>query len=125
VLVALAWGLGAWAASGPTTPPDESWLKIHKPGRPEKPPVHFSHRRHSQAGIACDRCHHDYQGGRNRWREGLPVDKCQGCHKLFPQAGRLDVKNAFHRQCKGCHLARRKARRAAGPVTCEGCHGRR
>ena len=117
----LLWGLGAWATVGPTDPPDESWLKIEKPHR-EKPPIKFSHRRHPKPGIACEKCHHDYQESRNRWREGQPVEKCQACHELTPKAEVLDAKEAFHRQCKGCHLARRKVRQPAGPIKCEGCH---
>lgn len=119
--VMLLWGLGAWATVGPTTPPDESWLKIQKLHR-EKPPVKFSHRRHPKPDIACEKCHHDYQEGRNLWREGQPVEKCQACHDLTPKADILDAKEAFHRQCKGCHLARRKVRQPAGPIKCKGCH---
>jgi hypothetical protein len=125
-LVALTffWGLGAWGTVGPTTPPDESWLNIQKPEY-EKPPVKFSHQRHPKPRIACEKCHHDYEGGRNLWREGQPVEKCQTCHGLTPKADLLDAKNAFHRQCKGCHLAKRKVRQPAGPIKCEGCHRRR
>ncbi len=119
--VALLWALGAWGAAGPTEPPDDGWLAIQKPRR-EKPPVRFSHRRHPKGVIACEGCHHDYQGKRNRWREGQPVQKCQACHGLKPQKGLLDAENAFHRQCKGCHLAKRKVRQPAGPIKCEGCH---
>ncbi|MFZ2089923.1 MAG: cytochrome c3 family protein [Desulfobaccales bacterium] len=123
IALTLAWGLGAWAATGPTEAPDESWLKIQKP-RPEKPQVRFSHKRHPKARIACEQCHHDYQKGRNVWREGQPVEKCQDCHKLLAKRGLIDIQEAFHRQCKGCHLAKRKARQKAGPIQCEGCHPR-
>jgi len=120
----LLWGLGAWGSVGPTAPPDESWLNIQKPNR-EKPPVKFSQRRHPKAVIACEKCHHDYTGRRrNLWREGQPVQKCQACHRLAPEKGLLDAQNAFHRQCKGCHLAKRKVRQPAGPIKCEGCHQR-
>lgn len=120
--LAVLWGLGAWAAAGPTEPPEDIWLQIKKPGRLEKPAVRFSHRRHPKAAMPCEACHHDYQRGRNLWQEGQPVKKCQDCHDLITRAGRLDLKNAFHRQCKGCHLSKRKARLAAGPVNCQGCH---
>jgi len=82
----LLWGLGAWGATGPTEPPDESWLIIPTPGPREKLPVKFSHRRHSKPRLACERCHHDHQRGRNLWREGQPVKKCQACHGLIPKA---------------------------------------
>jgi hypothetical protein len=58
------------------------------------------------------------------WREGLPVQKCQDCHKQVATRDVNDAQTAFHRQCKGCHLARRKVRQAAGPIKCEGCHRR-
>ena len=118
----LVWGLLAWGSTGPTEPPGESWLNIHQPERREKPPVPFSHRRHPKSRVACEKCHHDIQNDRNLWKEGMPVEKCQACHDLVPKASRLDLKNAFHRQCKGCHLARRKVRQTAGPIKCEGCH---
>uniref|UniRef100_A0A7V4G7Y7 Class III cytochrome C domain-containing protein n=1 Tax=Desulfobacca acetoxidans TaxID=60893 RepID=A0A7V4G7Y7_9BACT len=121
----LLWGLGAWGATGPQTPPPESLLSLFGPGRGEKPPVVFSHERHPKPRLACEQCHHDYQGRRNLWREGQPVKKCSACHGLRPQARRLDLKTAFHRQCKGCHLALRRERRAGGPVNCDGCHRRR
>jgi Class III cytochrome C family len=122
-LFALVWlsGLLAWGAGGPTEAPGDSWLAIQKPHR-EKPPVLFSHRRHPKSRIACEQCHHDYKGRRNLWREGLPVEKCQACHKLVAKRDLIDIQNAFHRQCKGCHLTRRKVRQPAGPIKCEGCH---
>lgn len=119
----LVWGLGAWGTVGPNTPPDESWLNIQIL-RHEKPPVKFSHRRHPKPQISCEKCHHDFQGGRNLWREGQKVEKCQVCHGLTPKAGVLNAKDAFHRQCKGCHLAKRKVNQPAGPIKCEGCHRR-
>lgn len=122
----LLWGLAAWAAGGATKVPEgDSLLSLFGPGRGEKPPVTFSHRRHPKPQLACEQCHHDKQRGKNLWREGQPVKLCRECHSLRPQAGRPDIKNAFHRQCKGCHLAYRKQRQAAGPVNCEGCHRRR
>ena len=119
--VTLLWGLAAWGAGALTEPPEESWLVISKPQR-EKPPVRFSHLRHPKAVVACETCHHDYEGKRNRWREGQPVEKCQSCHGLQAEKGLPDAQNAFHKQCKGCHLARRKVRQPAGPIKCEGCH---
>jgi Class III cytochrome C family len=119
----LLWGILAWGTVGPTEPPSQSWLRIAQP-RHEQPSVLFSHRRHSKPRITCEQCHHDYRRGRNLWREGLPVEKCQSCHRLIARRGVLDAQDAFHRQCKGCHLSRRKLRQPAGPIKCEGCHRR-
>jgi hypothetical protein len=113
--------LGAHGASL-TEAPAVSLLKVPEPGSRHKPPVPFSHRVHEARGVACTQCHHDYQGRRNVWRQGQPVATCQACHGLRPEARRLDVKNAFHRQCKGCHLRLRQQGRQAGPITCQGCH---
>ncbi len=105
-----------------TQAPADSLLKIPVAGSRRKPPVKFSHRVHEARRVACTQCHHDYQGRRNVWHEGQPVAKCQTCHGLRPEARRLDVKNAYHRQCKGCHLRLRQQGRQAGPIECQACH---
>ena len=105
-----------------TEAPASSLLQIPVAGSRHKPPVKFSHRVHEARQVGCTQCHHDYQGRRNVWREGQPVAKCQTCHGLRPEARRLDVKNAYHRQCKGCHLRLRQQGRQAGPIECQGCH---
>ncbi|MFH1594874.1 MAG: cytochrome c3 family protein [Pseudomonadota bacterium] len=103
-------------------PPATSTLAIPVRGPRQKPPVSFSHRVHEQRRVACQRCHHEYQGRRNVWKQGQPVKKCLACHGLSPQARRPDVKNALHRQCKGCHLQLRRQGRQAGPIACRDCH---
>jgi hypothetical protein len=127
----LAWGAGLLLgllgicgvqAGGRTEPPASSRLAIAVATPRQKPPVTFSHLRHDAAGIACTRCHHDYQGRRNLWRRGQPVQQCRDCHGLRLKARRLDLKNAFHRQCKGCHLERQQRGRRAGPIACQDCH---
>ena len=105
-----------------TQAPADSLLNIPVAGSRRKPPVKFSHRVHEARRVACTQCHHDYQGRRNVWHEGQPVAKCQTCHGLRPEARRLDVKNAYHRQCKGCHLRLRQQGRQAGPIECQACH---
>jgi hypothetical protein len=117
-------GLGVLGAqSGPLNePPPESRLQIifRKPA--QKPPVWFSHRLHESRRVDCQKCHHRYEGRRNLWQRGQPVEKCSACHGLFPQGRRPDLKNAFHRQCKGCHLKLRQQGRKAGPIECVNCH---
>jgi len=112
--------LGAQAYK--TEPPALSRLAIPLKKPRTKPPVWFSHPVHAKQGVACTQCHHEYQGQRNFWRQGQPVKPCGDCHGPGPQAGRLDLKNAFHRQCKGCHLKQRQQGRRAGPVDCVDCH---
>ena len=113
--------LGAQGGSR-TQAPADSLLKIPVAGSSRKAPVKFSHRVHEARRVACTQCHHDYQGRRNVWHEGQPVAKCQSCHGLRPEARRLDLKNAYHRQCKGCHLRLRQQGRQAGPIECQACH---
>ena len=64
-----------------TEPPAVNLLNLPVPGSRHKPPVKFSHRVHEARNVACTQCHHDYQGKRNVWHEGLPGDKRQGCHR--------------------------------------------
>lgn len=109
------------AAGRPDEPPAFCFLKAPTLGARQKPLVRFNHRGH-EARTACVQCHHDYQGRRNVWREGLPVKKCQECHGLAPRGRTLAIKEAFHRQCKGCHLQARQAGRRAGPAECKDCH---
>jgi hypothetical protein len=112
--------LGAQSGSL-TEPPATSILRIPVRG-PRKPPVKFSHRRHEVRRVACTQCHHEYKGRRNVWHEGQPVQECRACHHLRPEARRPDLKNAYHRRCKGCHLRLKQQGRQAGPVECQGCH---
>lgn len=124
----LAWlliavgGLAAAEGLGLTKPKPLTIInnQVFRPQR--QPPVPFRHDRHEAARIVCHVCHHDYVQGRNRWREGEPVQPCAACHKVVAASGKLDLKNAYHRQCKDCHLRRLKERQTAGPVQCRGCH---
>lgn len=122
LILSAGWGALAAHADLPVDPPAQSL--IHSPIlRPtQRPPVPFSHARHERTKVACTACHHDYQGRRNIWRQGQPVQKCEACHFAAPRARRLDLKNAFHRQCKTCHSQRRTAGRPAGPLKCTECH---
>ncbi len=124
VVVALGVAGVLGAESGRITPSDTGWLAITLKKQREKPPVWFSHRLHEEQRITCTQCHHQYQGRRNVWRQGQPVQKCESCHGLYWQDNRLDIKNAYHRQCKGCHVKLRQQKRRAGPIHCQECHRR-
>ncbi|MGQ9920828.1 MAG: cytochrome c3 family protein [Desulfobacca sp.] len=121
VVLLLALLLGA-KSLGPTTPKPVSPLNSQSFQPREKGPVLFRHQPHEAAGIACTACHHDYVRGRNVWRQGQPVAACESCHQVQPRPKMLDLKNAFHRQCKGCHLQSGRQGRPAGPIRCEQCH---
>ena len=46
-----------------------------------KPQVTLTHKKHNvDYGISCADCHHVYENGKNVWKEGDAVEKCQVCH---------------------------------------------
>jgi hypothetical protein len=75
-----------------------------------------------------------YKDGENVWKEGDPVQKCQECHneptielekKLPPDQQKLNLKLAFHNNCRGCHMNLKRADREKYkgiPTTCSQCH---
>ncbi|MBP8645325.1 MAG: cytochrome c3 family protein [Syntrophobacteraceae bacterium] len=113
--------------------PDEIVIKADLWPTPTKGPVKFTHKKHAEDyKIACADCHHVYKDGKNVWKQGDQVDRCEKCHteptvqgekKLPPDQQKLNLKIAFHENCQGCHqkLKKEKADTKA-PVTCTGCH---
>ena len=100
-----------------------------------KGPVNFHHKKHSEEyKVACDSCHHVYKDGKNTYKEGDKVQKCQECHneptitgekKLSPDKQKLNLKLAFHENCQGCHKEMKKKDKAKYgkiPTTCIKCH---
>jgi hypothetical protein len=71
----------------------------------------FAHKKHADA-IKCQECHHT-------WKEGEKVKKCGECHT---KDSKLTAKNAFHKNCRGCHRTLKKAGKTAGPTACTKCH---
>ncbi len=98
--------------------------------------VTFTHTKHKvDYGYACAECHHVYKDGKNTWKEGDEVQKCEACHKEAAapkgEAGKAlskaeKIKNfhkeAIHANCKGCHADLKKAAKPTGPTTCSKCH---
>lgn len=107
--------------------------KKHKKGL-----VHFSHKKHNtDYKVACTECHHLYEGGKNLWKEGDEVKKCDACHSedKAPKAKKGEPKlskkekikkyhySAIHKNCKGCHKDLKKAdKEKAVPTKCAECH---
>jgi hypothetical protein len=94
--------------------------------------VTFSHQKHNvDYQIACNECHHVYQDGKNVWKEGDEVGKCDSCHAgaKAPTEPKLskeeEIKgyhySAIHENCKGCHQAAVKEGKVA-PTKCTECH---
>ena len=100
--------------------PEEAVIENSGYKSDKKAPVKLSHKKHSaEYGVACADCHHDYQGGKNVWKEGDPIKKCAECHDPKKKQGKADkLKNAYHKNCKNCHKEKGK-----GPFKkCAECH---
>ena len=105
-------------------------------GKHKKALVTLSHKKHAEDyKIACETCHHVYEGKKNVWKKGDKVDKCTTCHKeaKAPKAKKGEPKmskadkikdyyySAIHENCVGCHKAEKKKGKNA-PSACKDCH---
>ncbi|NWF93497.1 MAG: cytochrome c3 family protein [Syntrophaceae bacterium] len=79
--------------------------------------VKFAHKKHSETlKIDCVKCHHT-------WKKGETSGKlCKDCHKAKAEGKTISAKDAYHKDCKGCHDEAKKAKKAAGPTGCTQCH---
>lgn len=74
--------------------------------------VKFNHKNHVEKyKLDCKRCHHTGE-----------FKSCKDCHKAKAEGKTLSAKDAFHKDCKGCHDEAKKAKKAAGPTACTQCH---
>jgi hypothetical protein len=102
--------------------------KIENEGykRDKKGPVILHHKKHSaEYKVACTECHHDYEDGKNVWKEGDPVKKCAECHDPLAKKGNADkLQNAYHKNCKNCHkeLAKTEPNKKLPYKKCTDCH---
>ena len=100
-----------------------------------KGPVNFQHKKHAKEyGAKCEDCHHVIENGKNVWKEGDKVQKCQECHneptikgekKLPKDKQKLNLKLSYHKNCQGCHKKLKKKDKAKYgkiPTTCIKCH---
>ncbi len=116
---------GAFADDIPDTITMDS--KIYKEHK--KSLVTWGHSGHvDDYGVECTGCHHRFEGGKNVWEEGDPVQKCDACHsdpkkprgKGLSKAQKVGSHYwAIHDNCKGCHKEQ-----GSGPVACNECHPR-
>ncbi len=79
--------------------------------------VTFTHKKHAETlKIDCLKCHHT-------WKKGETSGKlCGECHKDQAEGKALSKKDAYHKDCKGCHDEAKKAGKPAGPTGCPQCH---
>ena len=113
-------------AQGPEAPDD---IAIENEGytADKKEPVPLSHKKHAEDyQVACADCHHDYVDGENVWKQGDPVKKCVECHHpVKEEAEGIDLKKAFHDNCKKCHKqAVLDGKTNAPDKKCTGCHAK-
>ncbi len=95
--------------------------------------VTFTHKKHIDKPLACADCHHVYKDGKNTWKEGDAVQKCEECHSKVGKAPKgmkkaekiKDYhKDALHANCKGCHkkMMDKKSDLYKKVKKCSGCH---
>jgi hypothetical protein len=78
--------------------------------------VKFTHKKHADAIKDCVRCHHT-------WKKGETTGKqCKECHKAKAEGKAISAKDAYHKDCKGCHEEAKKANKPSGPTGCTTCH---
>ena len=97
--------------------------KGHDPDR--RGPVKLTHKKHAEDyEVACSECHHEYENGKNVWKEGDPVKKCIECHDTAEKRDNADkLQTAFHNNCQGCH---RELKDKEAPYRrCTDCHERK
>jgi hypothetical protein len=97
-------------------------------------PAKFTHKKHvDEHKVVCQECHHVYKDGKNVWKEGDNVQKCDACHTCVktgkdlkaatPEEKKLSLFDAYHNNCKGCHAKLNKEKKdKKAPVTCTACH---
>ena len=100
-----------------------------------KIPTNFNHEKH-QENFECEVCHHskNSDGTMGPYVEG-EQQTCVSCHNMKDMAETVirgteklnSFKGAAHASCVGCHYARLKAGKEAGPTKkgngkCVGCH---
>jgi predicted aldo/keto reductase-like oxidoreductase len=107
-----------------TDVPDDVAIENEGYKKDKKGPVKLSHKKHSaEYKVACTECHHDYQDGKNVWKEGKPVKKCSACHNPLKKEGKVGkLQLSYHKNCKDCHKAVAKEGKKAPFKKCKECH---
>lgn len=97
--------------------------------------VTFPHKKHAiDTKLACIECHHVYKDGKNTWKEGDIVQKCESCHSKAKansdEAAKMSKQEkiaafhytAIHQNCRNCHKQRKSDNLSSGPTSCKQCH---
>ena len=114
--------------------PDDITMESKVYAKHKKALVKFSHKKHNvEYKITCTECHHVIKDGKNVWKEGDAVQKCDACHSeaKAPKAKAGEPKmskqeqvqkyhySAIHENCKGCH---KDSKKPTAPTKCTECH---
>jgi Class III cytochrome C family len=86
---------------------------------PERVASVFKHEAHNEAAEIdeCNECHHVYEDGVKLEDESSEDMACSECHEIDVSEEQPALMQAFHMNCKGCHLSEKK-----GPIMCGECH---
>jgi hypothetical protein len=87
----------------------------------QRPPAVFKHDHHNETAEIeeCNECHHLYEDGKKLEDDSSEEQLCSDCHSENSSDNQPGLKKAFHLNCKGCHLEKKK-----GPIMCGKCHVR-
>ncbi len=107
-LSGVAFGLLLATAAAAAPFPDEILLSIRDIVQ-TKPHVGFAHKGHGKYVSGCGTCHHR--------DTGIVGQKCSGCHGSTEETTKVCLRQAYHKQCMGCHSRGKK-----GPTKCNQCH---
>jgi len=86
--------------------------------------VSFPHDMH-MGSYDCEDCHHVYDENKNNVLDamelysGNPDIMCSSCHA---SGSKIHTRQAFHRQCIGCHNEAVTMDQASAPTMCNECH---
>ncbi len=86
---------------------------------PARPPSVFLHDEHNEKATLeeCNACHHVYDEKGVLQDESSEDQQCSDCHGLDASGRKPSLLNAFHKNCKGCHMEKK-----TGPIMCGECH---
>ncbi len=72
----------------------------------------------------CADCHHVYDKAKQKlvYKKGAE-ESCKSCHTARTVGRRPSLRLAAHQACVSCHLQKKGAGLASGPLDCAGCHG--
>lgn len=125
VLMIMVVGLLVFAESPLRAQTDKMVIDNSKvSGRKTRPAVTFPHNKHVEFDLSCKDCHHIYENGKNildesQLEEGNQDIRCSACHG---PTFRINLEQAFHNQCMGCHTKGQKEKKKTGPRFCGECH---